>query len=427
GDPVQVIQEFAPKSITAREEGKYIIDFGQNFAGVVKLNVKGNAGDSIVLRYGEMLHPDGALVTENLRMARATDTYVLRGDPVGEQWQPQFTFHGFQYVEIAGLSKEPDDDVLTGLALSSSTPEVGAFETDNEMLNQLYSNIVWTQRANYLDIPTDCPQRDERQGWTADAQIYIHSATFNNDIAAFHTKWVRDLNDAQWANGAYPIYAPMPVGPDGKGAIRATDTYSPGWSEAGIICVYEMYRTYGDKRIVMQSLPYMEQFMGFLRQKAGSDRIFKENSFDEISPKGGFGDWLSIGKKTSPDLLATLYYAYCAQLMAELVDAVGDHERSQAYAAESEAIMAAFFEHYTDADGNFITDAAAYGDGKGYVDGHLGFDGDTQTAYANAIYMQLLNATRQGEAGRRLRKLVEANGNKLTTGFLGFRPLLPAL
>src|SRR5690606_2392466 len=150
-------------------------------------------------------------------------------------------------------------------------------------------------------------------------------------------------------------------------------------------------------------------------------------SFGDISPKGGFGDWLSIGKKTSPDLLATLYYAYCAQLMAELVDAVGDRQRSLAYAAESEAIMAAFFEHYTDADGNFITDAAAYGDGKGYVDGHLGFDGDTQTAYANAIYMQLLNATRQGEAGRRLRKLVEANGNKLTTGFLGFRPLLPAL
>src|SRR5690606_20693012 len=227
GNPVKVIQEWKVKTVTPRDDGKYIVDFGQNFAGVVRLNIKGNKGDTIVLRYGEMLHPDGSLVTENLRMARATDTYVLRGDPVGEQWQPQFTFHGFQYVEIAGLRKKPGNDVLTGLAMSSSTPDVGAFETDNAMLNQLYSNIVWTQRANYLDIPTDCPQRDERQGWTADAQIYVHSATFNNDIAAFHTKWLRDLNDAQWPNGAYPIYAPMPVRPDGKGAIRETDTYSP--------------------------------------------------------------------------------------------------------------------------------------------------------------------------------------------------------
>lgn len=427
GNPVKVMQELKAKTVTPRDGGKYIVDFGQNFAGVVRLNIKGNKGDTVVLRYGEMLHPDGSLVTENLRMARATDTYVLRGDPAGEQWQPQFTFHGFQYVEIAGLRKKPGNDVLTGLAMSSSTPDVGAFETDNAMLNQLYSNIVWTQRANYLDIPTDCPQRDERQGWTADAQIYVHSATFNNDIAAFHTKWLRDLNDAQWPNGAYPIYAPMPVRPDGKGAIRETDTYSPGWSEAGIICVYEMYRTYGDTRIVSQSLPYMEKFMDFLRGKAGSDGIFKENSFDEISPKGGFGDWLSIGKKTSPDLLATLYYAYCAQLMAELADAVGDRQRSLAYTTESEAIMTAFFEHYADAEGKFITDAAAYGDGKGYVDGHLGFDGDTQTAYANAIYMQLLDAPRLGKAGHRLRDLVEANGNKLTTGFLGFRPLLPAL
>lgn len=427
GSPVEIIEEFKAKSVTPRDDGKYIVDFGQNFAGVVRLNVKGNEGDTIVLRYGEMLHPDGSLVTENLRMARATDTYVLRGDPDGEQWQPQFTFHGFQYVEIAGLGEKPRNDVLVGLAMSSSTPEVGGFESDNEMLNQLYSNIVWTQRANYLDIPTDCPQRDERQGWTADAQVYIHSATFNNDIAAFHTKWLRDLNDAQWDNGAYPIYAPMPVRQDGKAAIRASDTYSPGWSEAGIICVYEMYRTYGDLRIVQQSLPYMDKFMDFLRGKAGSDRIFEENSFDEISPKGGFGDWLSVGKKTSPDLLATLYYAYCARLMGEMVNALGDHDRSRAYTDESEAIMAAFFKHYSDGSGQFITDAAAYGDGEGYVDGHLGFDGHTQTAYANAIYMQLLDAARQAEAGQWLRELVEANDNKLATGFLGFRPLLPAL
>ncbi len=427
GDPVRVIQEFKPKSITPREDGKYIIDFGQNFAGVVRLNVKGNAGDSIVIRHGEMLHPDGALVTENLRMARATDTYVLRGDPNGEQWQPQFTFHGFQYVEISGLREQPTDETLVGLAMSSVTPEVGSFQTDHAMLNQLYSNIVWTQRANYLDIPTDCPQRDERQGWTADAQIYIHSATFNTDIAAFHTKWVQDLNDSQWENGAYPVYSPMPVRADGKAAIRPSDTYSPGWSEAGVICVYELYRTYGDKRVVRESLPYMEKFMAFLRDKAGDTRIFTEDSFNEISPKGGFGDWLSVGKKTGPDLLATLYYAYCAQLMADMLAAVDEQQRATFYVNEVAEIMEAFLAHYSDEEGKFITDAAAYGDGVGYVDGNLGFEGHTQTAYANAIYMALLEASHQDKAGQWLRDLVEENDGKLATGFLGFRPLLPAL
>ncbi len=427
GPPIQAVQELAVQSVIPRPDGTYILDFGQNFAGIVRLRVKGAAGDTIRLRYGEMLHPDGALVTENLRMARATDTYVLRGDPQGETWQPQFTFHGFRYVEISGLQEAPGKDLLTGLVLSSATPEAGSLETDNDLINQLYSNIVWTQRANYFDIPTDCPQRDERLGWTGDAQVYIHSATFNNDVAAFHTKWLTDLHDAQWPGGAYPVYAPMPVAANGRAAIRSSDTYSPGWSEAGVICVYELYRTYADTRIVRQSWPYMERFMDFLRNKAGHARLFREGSFEEIAPKGGFGDWLSVGKKTPPDLLATLYYGYCARLMAEMAEGLGEPELTSRYTAECQAIQQAFVQYYTDESGRFITDTAAYGNGSGYVDGHLGFDGHTQTAYANAIYMQLLEEGHRQQAGQWLRSLVEGNGHKLTTGFLGFRPLLPAL
>ena len=426
-DPVKVFAELQPQKIIPREDGKYIVDFGQNFAGMARLNVKGERGDTVRLRFGEMLHPDGSLMTENLRKARAIDTYVLSGDPQGEIWQPQFTYHGFQFVEVSGLRQEPGVETLTGIALRSATPETGQLQTDNAMINQLYSNIVWTQWANHIDIPTDCPQRDERLAWTGDAQIYIHSATFNNDIAAFHTKWLVDLHDAQLSNGAYPIYAPMPRLPNGDPVMRAAHSSSPGWSEAGIICVYELYRTYGDTRVIEQSVPYMNRFMEYLRQKAGDDRLFKEGSFAHLSPKGGYSDWLSVGKRTAPDLLATLYYAYCAQLMSEMALAINDEALAERFTREYETVQQALLAHYTDKDGKFTTDALVYGDGKGYVDGHLGFDGHTQTAYANAIYMQLLDNRHTQKAGKWLQELIVGNDGKLSTGFLGFRPLLPAL
>lgn len=339
-----------------------------------------------------MLHPDGSLVTENLRMARATDTYILSGDPVGETWQPQFTFHGFQFVEVSGLPERPDISFLKGIALSSSVPVAGNFETDNQMLNQLYSNILWTHWSNHIDIPTDCPQRDERLGWAGDAQIYMRSSTFNNDVSSFHTKWLVDLNDSQWPDGSYPIYAPMPVTSDGEPALRLDDTYCPGWSEAGIICVHEQYRTYGDVRMVDQSFPYMENFMRFLDEKAQGRHVFQEGSFEDINPKGGYGDWLSIGKKTPPDLLASFYYAYCAKLIVEMVEGLGKQDKADFYRNRQRQIQEGILAHYTDESGKFIVNEAVYGDGSGYIDGERGFDSHTQTTYANAIYMGLLDA-----------------------------------
>lgn len=424
--PVRVVKELPIKTIKRLDNGKYIVDFGQNFAGIIRLKIKGKPNDSLVFRYGEMLHPNGTLVTENLRTARATDTYVLKGNPHGEEWSPSFTFHGFQFVEVSGLTEMPKADFLVGLAMSSDLETVGHLETDNSVLNQIYSNIVWTQRANYLDVPTDCPQRDERLGWTADAQVYIRSATYNNDIAAFHTKWIQDLNDSQWPNGAFPVYAPMPVDGNGKAAIRASDTYSPGWSEAGIICTYEIFRAYNDTRIVAKSLPYMVKFMDFLKSKADSDGVIREGSFEEISPKGGFGDWLSVGKKTSPDLLAAMYYFHCARLMEEMCAAVGEADLALSYSELTSSIKDAIMNHYMH-DGAFKIDAASYGNGEGYVEGQNGFAGHTQTSYANAIYMHLLDEPDFQRAGRFLRELVEQHDDKLTTGFLGFKPLLPAL
>lgn len=420
GNPVRVYQHLSTVNVTPQKDGKYIFNLGQNFAGNVRLRVRGKAGDSIVLRYGEMLFPDGRLMTENLRKARATDTYILKGDPQGETYIPRFTYHGFQYVEVAGFHEKPAPDAITGIVLSSATPVTGDFVTDNKMVNQLYHNIVWSQRSNYFEVPTDCPQRDERLGWTGDAQTYVQSATFNNNIAAFFTKWEVDLNDAQRPDQTFPIYAPAPN-------VRATDAYSPGWSEAGIICPYTIYKAYGDTRIILRSWPNMTAYMHFLEKKTVQTYLFKEGSFEDIKPKGGYGDWLSIGKKTPPDMLATMYYAYTASMMSEMAHAIGRFEDEKKYAFVFDQIKTAFRNHYMDSTGRFTINERVYGDGKGYVDGQMGFIGHTQTAYANAIYMHILQPEAQEKAGKWLTELISNNDGKLSTGFLGVRPLLPAL
>ena len=420
GNPVQVTQIMEPKTITPLGSGKYIFDMGQNFAGIIKLKVKGNVGDTIVVRYSEMLYPDGSLMTANLRKARATDTYILKGDPNGEVYIPHFTYHGFQFVEVDGLKETPSTKTLSGLVLGSVTPAVGTFECSNPMLNKLYSNIVWTQRSNFVDIPTDCPQRDERLGWTGDAQVYVSSAALNMDIAAFYTKWLVDLNDAQMSDGAYPPYAPFP-------RIRSYDTYSPGWMEAGVICPYQIYKSYDDTEVIKRYWSNLTRFMKFLEEKSKEKFYFSEGSFEDIKPKGGFGDWLSIGKNTSPDMLATMYYAYCAQLMSEMADAVGQKDDSEYYAEVNKKVKAAFLKHYVAPDGKLKCDAEVYGDGKGYNDGEHGFSGHTQTAYANAIYMHILPDSLIEKAGEYLEELVKENDSYLTTGFLGVKQLLPAL
>lgn len=420
GNPIQVYKELKAKSVTEKAGGRYLFDLGQNFAGIVRLKVKGQKGDTISLKYGEVLFPNGDIMTENLRKARAMDTYILKGNPAGEEWTPKFTYHGFQFVEATGFRSKPGLDAITGIVLSSATPEKGTFETDHPMINQLYSNIVWTQRSNYFEVPTDCPQRDERMGWTGDAQAYIQSATFNNDISAFFTKWLVDLNDAQRADNTYPIYAPSP-------SLRVTDTYSPGWSEAGIICPYTIYKTYGDTRVIREFWPNMTAYMQFLETKSKNEYVYKEASFEDINPKGGFGDWLSVGKKTPPDMLATMYYAYTASMMAEMAKAIGKNDESRRFEGIFNKIKQAFLTHYTDAQGRFSTNATAYGTGAGYVDGEMGFDGHTQTAYANALHMNMIKPELRQQAGDWLVELIKNNGGKLSTGFLGVKPLLPAL
>ncbi len=366
------------------------------------------------------LHPDGRLMTENLRMARATDTYILKGDPEGEVWKPRFTFHGFQYVQLSDYKGEVSKETITGIALSSDHDLTSSFESGSEMINQLYSNINWTQLSNFLDVPTDCPQRDERLGWTGDAQVYINSAIINRDVASFYTKWMADLNDDQWETGAYPNFAPTPY-------IRPKYDFSPGWMEAGIICPYEMYQAYGDVRVLEKYWSNMEKFMDFCQLRAGDNFVFEEASFEDIIPKGGFGDWLSIGKKTPPDLMASFYYSYCAQLMSEMAEAIGDSNKAAYYDKLFGKIREGILQHYGTPDLRFQCNEKAYGDGEGYVDGNLGFEGHTQTVFANGLYMNFFTPEEDKRAGEHLVELIKEADGKITAGFLGTKPMLPAL
>jgi alpha-L-rhamnosidase len=393
GVPVRPIMEITPKSVTELKPGVFIFDLGQNISGVVRLKVKGKAGDKVTLRYAEILHKDGRLSTENLRCARAVDTYILKGDPAGETWTPEFTYHGFQYVELTGFPGKPTTDAVTGIVIHSDVPYHGTFGCSDPMLNKLYQNMVWTQRANFFEMPTDCPQRDERMGWTGDAQIYVNAATFNADIASFYTKWLRDLNDDQWDYGAYPAYAPRPL-------ARPNEHHAAGWMDAGVICPWTIGQTYGDTRVISEHWRKMNDFMDW---RSTRDPELKGGTDD-----CNFGDWLSLGDvKTPIPFIDLAYHAYDAKLMAEMAAAIGNKQAAAKYRALAEKVAAAFRKAYLKPDSSLTI--------------------HNQSAYAMALFFGLIPEAQRAAAAGHLAGLVKSNGNRMTTGFLGTRPLLPAL
>ena len=223
GPPVRVTQELKPRRMTQPAPGTYLYDLGQNMVGWARLKVSGRAGTSVRLRFGEILNRDGSLYTTNLRSARATDTYILKGGGL-ETWEPRFTFHGFRYIEVTGYPGKPGMDTVTGCVAGSDMTPSGTFVSSNVMVNKLQHNIVWGQRGNFLSVPTDCPQRDERLGWMGDAQIFAQTATYNRDVAAFYEKWMQDVEDAQSSAGGFSDVSPRLVdGGDG----------APAWGRCG--------------------------------------------------------------------------------------------------------------------------------------------------------------------------------------------------
>ena len=387
GVTVQKILEIKPKKLTEPQKGVYVFDMGQNFAGWARLKVKAQPGTKLVLRFAEMLNPDGTIYITNLREARCTDTYITSGR--GEEiWEPRFTYHGFRYVEVTGYPGQPPLDAITGVVVHSNTPPVGSFECSNPMVNQLYKNIVWGQRSNFIEVPTDCPQRDERLGWTGDAQIFIRTATYNMDVAAFFTKWLVDLEDAQSKEGAFPDVAPRKV---------AMGDGVPAWGDAGVICPWTIYQVYGDRRVIEKHYESMKKWIAYLQK----------NSKDLLRPAYGYGDWVSIGSDTPKDVIATAYFAYSTRLLSEMAAAIGKTEDAKKYQELFEQIKQAF--------------------NKAYVSDDARIKGETQTCYCMGLYFDLLPNEKRQRATGYLVEDVRKHDWHLTTGFVGLSYLLPAL
>ena len=387
GVTVQETGVLRPVKITEPKPGVYVFDLGQNFAGFARLKVRGPAGTKVVLRFAEVLNPDGTIYTTNLRGARATDTYVLKGE--GEEvWQPRFTFHGFRYVEVTGYPGKPGEDAITGIAINSNIPLVGSFECSSPMVNRLYQNIVWTQRANFISVPTDCPQRDERLGWTGDAETFVRAATYNADVAAFFTKWLVDLEDAQRPDGEFPDVAPRVV--DLGGGVAA-------WADAGTICPWTIYQVYNDRRLLEKHYAAMVRWVEYCRK----------NSKDLLRPAAGFGDWLSIKADTPLDVIATAYFAYSTHLTAEAARTLGKQDDARKYDELFQQIKEAFNKAYVAPDGRI--------------------KGNTQTCYVLALWFDLLPTEKRAAAVRYLVDDIKSRDTHLSTGFVGTSVLMPTL
>ncbi|CAA9568753.1 MAG: GH78 / CBM67 [uncultured Thermomicrobiales bacterium] len=388
--PVRVLGEVPAETVTEPTPGVFVVDLGQNIAGWVRLRVTGEAGTVVRLRFAERLNPDGTLYTTNLRTARQTDTYVLRGG--GEEtWEPRFTFHGFQYVELTGYPGVPGREAVTGVVVGSDTPPAGEFACSDELVNRLQRNIVWGQKGNFLSIPTDCPQRDERLGWLGDAQVFVRTAAGNADVAAFFTKWMDDVVDAQSPAGGFPNVAPR---------VAVSEDGAPAWGDCGVIVPWTLWRVYGDTRLVERHWDAMARWVAYL-EEANPDGLWRARRGPD------FGDWLSIGADTPKEVVATAYYALDAALMAELARAIGREEDGRRYDALFDHVRAAFNRAYVSADGRV--------------------EGGTQTAYLLALRFGLLPEGLRDAAADHLVADIDAKGWHLSTGFVGVSYLCPVL
>ncbi len=388
-------EELQPIQILHAPAGETVFDFGQNMVGWVRLKVQGPAGATITLRHAEVLDQEGNFYTANLRRAKQTVQYTLKGDGV-EVYEPRFTFMGFRYVAVDGWPGEPSLDSLTGIVVHSDIPPTGEFACSNPLINQLQHNIVWGQKGNFVDVPTDCPQRDERLGWTGDAQVFIRTACFNRDVAGFFTKWLADLAAEQHPNGGVPMVIPDPMK---RSPFGRTAGGSAAWADAATICPWTIYLCYGDKRILEQQYASMAAWVRYMAEQAG-DRYLWMTGFH-------FGDWLDYrgrgGFDTTPmtdkELIATAFFAYSTSLLQKAAEALGKAEDAAKYAAMVEKIKAAF-------TAEFVTPNGRVGP-------------NSQTSYVLALHFDLLPEALRPKAAARLAEEVRKFGYHLTTGFVG--------
>jgi len=407
--PIKATATLPAKAVTNPKPGIFIYDLGQELAGVAKLRISGTAGTDVQIRFGEILNTDGTLYVENLRNAKATDHYILSGNGV-EEYQPSFTFHGFRYLEVSGLAAAPSLQDVSAIAFHTDAPMTGHLKTGSPMINQLWSNIVWGQRSNFVSVPTDCPQRDERLGWSADAQVFWRAASFNMDLTAFSRKYAADLRGTQVGTAMYGIYAP--------GTTKPNSGYGAGWSDAGVIVPWTSWIQTGDTTIIDQNWQAMESYLAAIAD-ANPDYLWKKKSGI------AFGDWLAPEGTTSEELIATAYWAYDVTLMREMAHTRAKTDDERKYAALFEKIRAAFNREYVHADG-LVGPMSPAPTTASTDKAHAGVI-ETQAGYVLALHMNLLPEATRPLAAKRLVDRIATNGRRLGTGFLSTPYLLEVL
>ncbi len=376
------------------KEGAVIFDLEQNMVGVPLLKVPMKKGETLKIRFAEMLSPDGTFYTENYRSAASTNYYTASKDGVVE-WMPKFTFHGFRYVELSGFdtTKTPSKEWVTGVVQYSDFEENGTFKSSHDKLNQLQSNIVWGLRGNFFDIPTDCPQRDERMGWTGDAQVFGPTSLFNADVYKFWASWMQSVRESQYDNGGVPWVVPD---------VLYNNKVSAGWGDVSTIIPWKIYYRTGDKKILEENFDMMKGWVAY----------HEATSKNFVSSMGGFADWLQplpengeTRGDTSHSLIGTAFFAHSTKLTAQTAKVLGKEAEYKKYQKLYENVAQAFDAEFFDANGNVKAVA------------------ETQTSYLLALAFDVLPEAKQKKAkANLLRKLKEAD-NHLRTGFLG-TPLL---
>jgi alpha-L-rhamnosidase len=388
--PPRVVATIKPEKVTALPDGSSVFDMGQNMVGWVALRVKGDRGRNVRLRFAEILNSDGTIYTTNLRNADATDSYTLRGS--GEEvFAPRFTFHGFRYVEVSGYpGGQPKLADITGEVVSSLGGDPTAtIETSSDLVNKMWRLGIWGQRGNFLSVPTDCPQRDERLGWMADAAVFWRTGSYNFDIAAFTNKWLRDVTDAQLADGAFTNVSPN----IGLGDIDG----APGWGDAGVIVPWTTWLQYGNRAVIDRNWDAMQRWMRFIAE-ANPDFIRR----NKVGPD--FSDWLAPDPSTPKDLVDTAYWALIAEMMRDMAHATGREDDARTYSQLQASLRGAF-------QRVFVKPDSTVGSGS-------------QTSYVLALQMKLLPPEMEPIAVDKLVKNIEAHDWHLTTGFLGTPYLL---
>ncbi len=397
GVPVRRLGEVAPIALIRTPKGGDVIDMGQNMVGFMRFKVKGEAGQQVILKHCEVLDADGNFYPDNIRTAKQEIVYTLKGGDE-ETFEPHFTYQGFRYVKIIAYPEPITLDCFIGIVVYSDMEKTGDFTCSDPLINRLQQNIVWGQKGNFVDIPTDCPQRDERLGWTADAQVFMQTASFNMNTARFITKWLKDLRAAQYKNGAVPFVVPDVLPRDWEFLEKwGVEHSSASWGDACTIVPWIIYQTFGDVRVLEESEASMVKWVEFMNRESGDSHIWR------TGPQ--LGDWLALDAfegsylgATPTDFVATAHFAYSTKLLEKTCRILGRLDNAKKYADLYEQIVLAFRKEFIK-DGHFTT--------------------DTQTTYILPLIFDLIDGDERKNAVSDLVSHLKKNGNHLTTGFVG--------